>query len=142
MAHTESYYQESTLDPELIGGSVPGIARLPDGNVLAVWKSSQRVLGARSADAGATWRRAQVLVDRADGDVALLAAERRVVLQYTGAESTQEHAGEAPRYATSALYHVVSRDRGRSWGAAPPASTPASATAATATRASRCATGS
>ena len=118
MVHKEPYYQELTLDPELIGGSVPGIARMPDGDVLAVWQSSQRVLGARSADAGATWSRAQVLVDRADGDVALLAAERRVVLQYTSAESTQEHAGEAPRYATSGLYHMVSGDGGRSWGAA------------------------
>ena len=118
MAHTESYYQELTLDPELIGGSVPGIARMPDGDMLAVWQSSQRVLGARSADAGSTWSRAQVLVDSADGDVALLAAERRVVLQYTSAESTQEHAGEAPRYATSGLYHMVSADSGRSWGAA------------------------
>ena len=40
MAHTESYYQELTLDPELIGGSVLGIARMPDGDILAVWKSS------------------------------------------------------------------------------------------------------
>ena len=91
---------------------------MPDGDMLAVWQSSQRVLGARSADAGSTWSRAQVLVDSADGDVALLAAERRVVLPVHQRRVDAGARGRGARYATSGLYHMVSADSGRSWGAA------------------------
>ena len=118
MTGEESFLQELTLDPQIIAGSVPGIARLPNGDILAVWQSSQRVMGTRSSDGGATWSRGEVLVDSVDGDMALLATRQRVILQYTGGESTQEQASEAPRYATSGLYHMVSGDSARSWGPA------------------------
>ena len=118
MASSGPFYQEITLEPEIIGGAVPGVARMPNGDILAIWSDTENVLGARSSDAGVSWSGAEVLAPSVDGDPALLAARRGTALHFSKGEMIMGEGGDAPRYRRSTLYRMGSDDGGCTFGPA------------------------
>jgi hypothetical protein len=85
MASSGPFYQEITLEPEIIGGSVPGVARMPNGDIVAVWIDGENMMGARSSDAGASWSGAEVLAPSVEGDPALLSGANTLAIRITAA---------------------------------------------------------
>ena len=90
MASSGPFYQELTLEPEITGGSVPGVARMPNGDIVAVWIDGENTMGARSSDAGASWSGAEVMAPGVEGDPALLSARQGTALHYSTYESVME----------------------------------------------------
>ena len=117
MTSSGPFYQEITLEPEITGGSVPGVARMPNGDIVAVWIDGENTMGSRSSDAGASWSGAEVMAPGVEGDPALLAARRGTALHYNAYESVTE-GDDAPRYRHSSLYRMPSGDGGRTFGEA------------------------
>ena len=114
MASSGPFYQELTLEPEIIGGAVPGVARMPNGDILAIWSDTENVLGARSSDAGVSWSEAEVLAPSVDGDPVLLAARRGTALHFSKGERDRPyrgavHASAAPVYGGAAVIGPRSR---------------------------------
>ena len=119
MAIGKSFYEEYVVGPDNVEGSIPGISRLANDDILAVYMSPGEIKGVLSSDNGRTWEDPFLIVKGDDiGDPSLLATENRVLLNYSSVESIVEGDDEYPRYRSSRWMQKMSSDNGRTWGEA------------------------
>ena len=55
MAIGKSFYEEYVVGPDNVEGSIPGISRLANDDILAVYMSPGEIKGVLSSDNGRTW---------------------------------------------------------------------------------------
>ena len=107
----------------------PGIAALPNGDLLAVWGATAqgpfrdtKIAGSTSSDGGRTWADPVVLAFDADSrtsDPSLLVTGDTVILQYgVYPFGEKQHGDKRFRYRSGILMQKTSTDNGRSWSKA------------------------
>ena len=115
-------YEEYVVAPDNIDGSVPGIARTPSGDILAVYRSQsdvKEIRGVFSRNGAATWEDPFVIA-RADGiaDPSLLVTDTKVVVHYSEILSIVDRANAVPQFRDTLWMQQISQDNGRTWSKA------------------------
>ena len=119
MSTNQSFYEEQAIAPDNIEGSVPGIATMPNGDILAVYLALDRIVGVVSSDRGATWDEPSVIVSGANiGDPSLLVTQDATILHYSEVEAIFESPDKPPQYRRAAWMQRVSWDNGTTWSEA------------------------
>lgn len=114
-----SLYEECVVAPDNIEQSVPGIARTPSGDILAVYLSGEEIRGALSPNGGATWEDPFVIArSNSIADPSLLVTDTEVILHYSVVEQFVERSNTPPRFKESQWMQQISQDNGRTWSKA------------------------
>lgn len=111
----------------------PGVARLPNGSLLAVWSVTGRepyldeIVGSFSTDHGCTWSRPRLLASHPEAfcrDAGLLVTKDKVFLLYSLQRLAPRRPGDPHRrYLGAEFVQMVSSDNGQTWSQATPVPT-------------------
>jgi hypothetical protein len=95
-----------------VDSAQPGIVRAPDGSLLATFYSGPNILTSRSTDEGTTWQKANIIVEGASTELAVVRLKNGTILWPFYQEFVKEPCCQVRRYST---YVYRSGDSGKTW---------------------------